>query len=66
MKKALIKLTLPLSILTCFTFLPPRTADAKCATCSELHQACRTFCGTNPVNFSCTNNNPCAGTCSCL
>ena len=66
MKKTLIKLALPLFLLTCATFVPPRVADAKCATCPELLQACRNFCGTNQVNYSCQNHNPCAGTCSCL
>jgi hypothetical protein len=43
----------------------PVFAADKCATCQELLQACRSFCGTTHVNFSCQNSSPCAGTCTC-
>jgi hypothetical protein len=42
------------------------SAGGKCATCQELLQSCRSFCGTTHVNFSCDPKSPCAGTCSCL
>lgn len=40
-------------------------AGDKCATCQELLQSCRAFCGTTHVNSSCDPKASCAGTCSC-
>jgi len=66
MKKTLLKLLCAGALLVLPTFLAPReTAADKCASCPDQHKACIAFCGSNQINFSCQNSNPCAGTCSC-
>lgn len=65
-KKTLLKLASASALLALPLFLAPSEAAAtKCATCSDQHKACIAFCGSNQINFSCQNSNPCAGTCSC-
>jgi hypothetical protein len=65
-KKTLLKLAIAGALLVLLQFLAPLEAAAtKCATCSDQHKACIAFCGSNQINFSCQNSNPCAGTCSC-
>ena len=68
MKKTLLKLACAGGLLVLPMFLTaPSAAASKCATCSELHQWCITYCGgSSHANFSCQNNNPCAGTCTCV
>lgn len=66
MKKTLLKLACAGALLSLPLFVtPPEAAATKCATCSDQHKACITFCGSNQINFSCQNSNPCAGTCAC-
>jgi hypothetical protein len=66
MKKTLLKLLCAGTLLALPLFVSaPDSAADKCATCSDQHKACIAFCGSNQINFSCQNNNPCAGTCSC-
>jgi hypothetical protein len=67
MRKNLLKLLcagglLALSMLAATT---DGAAD-KCASCPDQHKACISFCGSNQIDFSCQNSNPCAGTCACL
>jgi hypothetical protein len=65
--KTLLKLVCAGSLLVLPMFLgTPDAAATKCATCSEQHKACISYCGSNQINFSCQNSSPCAGTCSCL
>jgi hypothetical protein len=65
MKKSLTKLAFACSLLALPALMPAAAVAGKCATCSELLQSCKSFCGSNNVVFSCQNNNPCAGTCTC-
>lgn len=65
MKKFFPKLVCAGLLVLPAVFSAPLASAGKCATCSELLQSCRSFCGSNQVNFSCQNNNPCAGTCTC-
>lgn len=64
MKRTLLKLAAACCLLA-LPFVMPVPAAAKCASCSELIKACKTFCGSNNVVFDCQNSNPCAGTCAC-
>ena len=66
MKRNLIRLVGAGGLLALAVLAPVRPAEAiKCATCSDQHKACISYCGSNQINFSCQNSNPCAGTCSC-
>jgi len=65
MKQTLLKLVFACGLLVLPFLSTPTAAADKCATCPELLQACRSFCGSNQVNFNCQNHNPCAGTCTC-
>ena len=64
--KRLLKLAFAGGLLALPMFLStPEAAATKCASCSDQHRACIAYCGSNQINFSCQNNNPCAGTCAC-
>jgi hypothetical protein len=63
--KKLLKLATACALLTLPALVPAPAEAIKCATCSDQHKACISFCGSNQINFSCQNSNPCAGTCSC-
>jgi hypothetical protein len=65
MKKTILKLACASALLTLTALVPAPAAAGKCATCPELLQSCKTFCGSNNVVFDCQNHNPCAGTCTC-
>ncbi len=65
MKKPLLKLACALGLLALTALMPSPARADKCATCPELLQACKNFCGSNNVIFDCQNHNPCAGTCTC-
>lgn len=63
--KKLVKLAAACALLALPALVPTPAEAIKCAKCSDQHQACIAFCGSNQINFSCQNSNPCAGTCSC-
>ena len=63
--KKLLKLATACALLALPALIPASAEATKCAKCSDQHQACIAFCGSNQINFSCQNSNPCAGTCSC-
>ena len=67
MKKTLLKLVFACGLMALPMFLSaPEAAATKCASCPDQHKACIAFCGSNQIDFSCQNSNPCAGTCACL
>jgi hypothetical protein len=65
MKKTVLKLACAVALLALSAFMPAPASAGKCATCPELLQSCKSFCGSNNVVFNCQNHNPCAGTCTC-
>ncbi len=65
MKKTFLKLACASALLALTALVPTPAAAGKCATCPELLQWCKSFCGSNNIVFHCQDLNPCPGTCTC-